>query len=296
MPVTSILLVEPVNADATLVMSYLGDREDADGSFQVDRVRTLSEALERLGADQYDAVLLDPALPDSVSDVSITQICDACVRSAALVLVLTSDASRRLFDDAIAACAQDVLLKPEVTASSIRRSIHAAVGRHTRQRLRDLQTANQKPETRQDEALTALRRVNQCDRAPTLKRVEDLTTGSVATETVLAILNERFEAQLKATEDLRLSLKDVTAHQTGLDIKMARLTTRVQPLIEMIEGSTADGSRGLAVRLDRLETKDCEQTGQSAEGRQVWWSLILQMLPVILSWIAAALVYYFAPK
>ena len=130
-----LLLVEDDEGDAFLVSELL--REE-DAPFDVLRVRTLAEALELLSAEPVDCVLLDLGLPDA-SGLAALQRCARRVPNVAH-LVLTGDRDVQRGVEAVAAGAQDYLVKGSVDGDGLRRAVLYAVERRqaddVRQQLR----------------------------------------------------------------------------------------------------------------------------------------------------------------
>jgi serine phosphatase RsbU (regulator of sigma subunit) len=124
----TLLLVEDDDGDALLVSENL---EDAGLSVRLLRARTVDEAVDRL---DVDCVLLDLGLPDAVGLDALQRLLAA---GAPAVVVLTgrTDADTGLL--AVAAGAQDYLVKGEVDGALLGRSVRYAVQR------RQLQDADQ---------------------------------------------------------------------------------------------------------------------------------------------------------
>src|SRR3954470_23697796 len=102
-----VLLVEDDDADAFLVSELLADVPD---QVVVNRVRTLAEAL---GAPvTVDCVLLDLQLPDAEGLTGLTQLRQHAPGTA--LLVLTGQRDEAVGLAAVAAGAQDYLLKDQV--------------------------------------------------------------------------------------------------------------------------------------------------------------------------------------
>lgn len=122
---THILLVEDNPGDARLVREMLA--EAGDGSFAVDWVSSLSEALEHLARGGIDLVLLDLGLPDSRGLDTFLRAYEQA--SHLPFLVLTGHADETLGSTAVRQGAQDYLPKGEVTGSLLQRSIRYAIER-----------------------------------------------------------------------------------------------------------------------------------------------------------------------
>lgn len=116
-----VLIVDDDDGDAMLVEELF-----ADSALEVtlDRARSIDEALGRL---DVDCVLLDLGLPDATGLSGVERI-NATGTSAALV-VLTGMTSSDLGVEAVAAGAQDYLVKHEVAPDLLARSVRYAVQR-----------------------------------------------------------------------------------------------------------------------------------------------------------------------
>ncbi len=118
-----VLLVEDDDGDALLVEEFLLDSELA---VRLRWVRTLQAALATL-EDSPDCVLLDLHLPDGDGLQALRQILAGAPRAA--VLVLTGLTDLQVAADAVAAGAQDYLLKGQVDGQALGRAIRYAVQR-----------------------------------------------------------------------------------------------------------------------------------------------------------------------
>ena len=124
-----LLLVEDDEGDAILVREHL-----ADAGLVVDLhwVRTLDEAIDRL---HVDIVLLDLGLPDAMGIAALERLLAA---GAPAVVVLTGLAGTDIGLEAVAAGAQDYLVKGEVDGEMLGRSVRYAI---QRRRLEDTDRA-----------------------------------------------------------------------------------------------------------------------------------------------------------
>jgi serine phosphatase RsbU (regulator of sigma subunit) len=118
-----VLLVEDDAGDALLVEEYLAD---SGLTTRLRWVRTLSDALRVVG-DQQDCVLLDLHLPDGDGLEALHRI--LAVAPLAAVLVLTGRTDLQVAVDAVAAGAQDYLLKGQVDGLVLARAIRYSVQR-----------------------------------------------------------------------------------------------------------------------------------------------------------------------
>ena len=125
-----VLLVEDDDGDAFLFEELL---RDADLEVEVVRARTVADAERALPAD-IACVVLDLGLPDADGLAALHRLREAAPGVPMLVLTGLSDTARGL--EAVAAGAQDYLVKGRVDGELLARSIRYAV---ERQRAEDVQ-------------------------------------------------------------------------------------------------------------------------------------------------------------
>lgn len=119
--VVSVLLVEDDPGDTLLVRELLAD---AGADVRLTTVRTVAEARRNLAGQ--DCVLLDLDLPDATGLEALRVLDDP---QGVAVVVLTGRSDAQLGVAAVAAGAQDYLLKGEVDGDLLARVIRYAVGR-----------------------------------------------------------------------------------------------------------------------------------------------------------------------
>jgi serine phosphatase RsbU (regulator of sigma subunit) len=144
-----VLLVEDDDGDALVVRELLAD--GLPGA-TIERATTLAEA--RLAARSVDCVLLDLGLPDAAGTAGVVQLVEDAPDTA--VVVLTGAASEPLGIGAVAAGAQDYLVKGRVDDQLLARSVRYAIERQRASRLtRDLFQAERRraDNTRMERAL-----------------------------------------------------------------------------------------------------------------------------------------------
>ncbi|MFJ5530723.1 PP2C family protein-serine/threonine phosphatase [Streptomyces sp. NPDC093261] len=123
-----VLLVEDDDGDALLVEELL---YDTDLPHTLTRCRTAAEARRALTAGPVDCVLLDLHLPDA-SGVETVQAIQADTHAA--IIVLTGLEEPRAGVDALAAGAQDYLIKGKVEPDLMQRAVRYAVQRKQAER------------------------------------------------------------------------------------------------------------------------------------------------------------------
>ena len=122
---TKVLLVEDQDAFADLVQDILA--EFSGSSFHVSRVRSASEAAQRLRAEAIDVVLLDLALPDAHGLNTFCKVHAAA--SSVPVIVLTGLDDERLALQAMREGAQDYLVKGQLEPRILARVLRYAIER-----------------------------------------------------------------------------------------------------------------------------------------------------------------------
>lgn len=122
-PTTRVLLVEDDEGDAFLVQELL---LEADLPVDLTWVRSLSDAQVAL-ARGVECVLLDLGLPDADGLQALHRVLEAAPHVAVLVLTGLADEHRGM--EAVAAGAQDYLVKGQVEAQLLARSLRYAVER-----------------------------------------------------------------------------------------------------------------------------------------------------------------------
>src|SRR6476620_6396420 len=119
-----LLLVEDDEGDAFLVSELL---KEEDPSIVVRHVRSLADAVASLATEAPDCVRLDLGLPDATGLGALQRL--RAVRPGVAHLVLTGDRDVQRGVEAVAAGAQDYLVKGSVDGDGLRRAILYAVER-----------------------------------------------------------------------------------------------------------------------------------------------------------------------
>ena len=120
-----ILLIEDNLSYAKLVEKMLGDSEGE--TYHCHTVDTISKGLEALDTKEFDLVLLDLKLPDSEGLNTFNTLHD--YSSDIPVVVLTAMSDERVALGAVKSGAQDYLIKGEVEARQLVRSIRYGIAR-----------------------------------------------------------------------------------------------------------------------------------------------------------------------
>lgn len=119
-----VLLVEDNPGDAALIQAAL---ESSRWTFDVIHVERLDEALTTLREQAFDVALVDPGLPDSAGQATVTALLEAGPTPPVVVLTGLDDDGTA--DAALHAGAQDYIVKGASTDDTVARSIRHAIER-----------------------------------------------------------------------------------------------------------------------------------------------------------------------
>ncbi len=126
---TRVLLVEDDPADAYIFRRYL--QKDSH-CFDLEHVAELASGLDRLQDQEFEILLLDLALPDSLGLETFHRATNEVPDTP--IIVLTGNDDEDLALRAVRDGAQDYLLKAQVTGPLLVRAIRYAIERHQMQR------------------------------------------------------------------------------------------------------------------------------------------------------------------
>ncbi len=126
-PRPRILLVEDNPGDTRLVLEALNEKCLDLPGFDLDSVGTLEKAFGRIGREHIDLVLLDLSLPDAQGLSTIRRFHTFAPDIPVIVLTGTNDEETAI--EALHTGAQDYIVKDEIQARSLRRSIRYALER-----------------------------------------------------------------------------------------------------------------------------------------------------------------------
>ncbi|NDJ84708.1 MAG: response regulator [Chloroflexi bacterium] len=124
---TKILLIEDDEGDTRIIQEML--LEDGIGSFVLQPATTLHAGIDQLAEHAYDVVLLDLALPDSAGIDTLFKL-RAQVPDIPIIVLTGIDDVASHGVQAVQMGAQDYLVKGDVDARLLSRSIHYAMERH----------------------------------------------------------------------------------------------------------------------------------------------------------------------
>lgn len=202
-PPQTLLLVEDNPGDAELMRDLLEDPLGRRN--QVTLAGTLAAALDALGREPFDAVLLDLGLPDATGRTGVEAIRRAHADTPVVVLTGLDDAAVAL--DCLAAGAQDYLEKSGAAADSLRRAVAYAIARQKEHRA----------EIRADELQTRLAKIVEAspDAIISLSMDGVVESWNAGAERILGYASEEAVGR-HVTEVFRLPEGESSAEQATL--------------------------------------------------------------------------------
>jgi len=122
-----VLLIEDDPGDARLIREML--LSDGSGMFALTQCAYLESGMTALDEQAYDVILLDLTLPDSAGIDTLFKL-QSAVPDVAIVVLTGLDDMTLVGVEAVKGGAQDYLVKGDVDAKLLRRSIRYAIERH----------------------------------------------------------------------------------------------------------------------------------------------------------------------
>jgi DNA-binding response OmpR family regulator len=283
-----ILLVEDNEGDAVLVEEYVA--EAGCGQFVVRRAKTMAEGQALLASYAPQVILLDLNLPDSKGLETLERFCMLPGGQGGPrppIIVLTSFDDQEMADRAIQGCAQDYLVKNDVNAKVLLRSIRFAIQRHGKEEVDRMLRDPGEADGDQKEALEVLQRVNRTapgEVSPAAGRpepkqdssllLEHFTTGSRATEVILTGLGQRLARLEEASQDYGLA-----------DARRQTLWVLLERLI------IGNGKGPLSARLEALEKTLLASAEDRRERRGLRTQWLVAFIVLMIGWIGSVVAW-----
>ena len=222
--ICNVLLVEDNQLQSKLIKNLLQNRKPgslAEGfSFQVTWVKTLREALEELGKNNFNVVLLDLTLPDSKGLDTLKELLKQC--STIPIVVQTGTEEESLVVQALQLGAYGFLPKRNLDSNLLVYGIHLALERH-------LQVAKLQASKQQEEQQMELLLLEQF-----------AATGTT-----------NITARLYGTSTLRESLSDIFHEQVDTYSQLMDLALEAQTY--KVEHNISEKLRNQAEKLGVLK-------------------------------------------
>lgn len=124
---TTVLLIEDIAADAALIQAALAGA--GSSTFRIEWVVTLADALERLGREQVEVILLDLALSNGQGIAAFDQLIQAAPN--ALILVLSGTTDEEIVHQAMQRGAHDYFSKAHIDAHWLPRALRYVIERQS---------------------------------------------------------------------------------------------------------------------------------------------------------------------
>ncbi len=201
-----VLLVEDNCGDARLLRETLADA--GSSRFRLTHVERLGDALRVLREEEFDVVLLDLALPDSMGMDTVTRTRQEV--QAVPIVVLTGAADEALGALAVREGAQDYLVKGQADGDLLARAIRYAIERKRAEEER-VALAAQPRQTQKMEALGRLAGGIAHDFNNLLVPIMGLTELSMAEAPAKSDLRSNLEEVLDACERARELVEQILA-------------------------------------------------------------------------------------
>ena len=269
-----ILLVEDNDGDADLVQEYVD--EVGQGAFVIRRGKTLAEGQAVLTSG-YDpeVILLDLNLPDSKGLGTLDAFCALGIPGHRMppIVVLTSLDDEDTVAKALAGCAQDYLVKQDISSKALVRAIRNAVQRQGKQAVEELAA---EPSPDPAEAIQVIHRVNRTGPGALGDRPPE---GGTAVD----MLIEHQATALRAGEVLfgqqESRVRQLEIRQERIAADLDRANDKIEPLLKIAQGN---GHGPLASRLDSLERalgrREEQQRTEYGFRRQVILGIVMLVL------------------
>jgi len=305
-PPASLLIIHEVDHEAESLVGLIfeGDANE----FVIQRACDIVAARKKMAIHDFDVVLMDTALPDVNGVVAVRAICDGWNAQSPALIVLVDQEAEQTLAVAMTECAHSYLIKQECNARSILRALRVAI----RQRSDRLLSALQQHPGDSNDALRLLRRSNYAlsllprDMPPVLADlVSHLSTSGGANEAVLAALSVAVSRLQEDMKVVREDVKETSGEVKELLLQVARMCTNHDSLertlqartltVTQLEATVSGPGTSLVNRLDQLERAHHERQSARATRHQTLRDALVQMVPVVLTWIGAfvtGLVFY----
>jgi signal transduction histidine kinase len=252
-----VLLIEDDPDEQLLLSLHLNEACGGEVTFTMESADTLQDGLARLADDRFDVVLLDLMLPDSRG-------IDTVIRAKAAapdtpLVVMTNLADERMGLDAVAAGAQDFLVKGRHDALLLRRALSYALRRTLTRRLEQVEaeiTERRRVETLKDQVLST---VSHELRSPltvikaAIANLEDGLAGPLARDQKqLVALASRNLDRLSRIIDNFLDLSRLESGKAKLDMRRVDAALLMKEVVEGARVADREGRLAWEVSMPRL--------------------------------------------
>ncbi len=272
-----VLLIEDNPGDVRLIREMLVDAKYA--SFTVDSVDRLRDGLARLTETDFDVVLLDLSLPDSIGLETFVTFHSAAEDLPIVVLSGLNDETTAV--ECVNAGAQDYLIKGDVTSQLLIRSLRYAVARGSLERERSQlldreRSARSQAETAnraKDEFLAMVSHELRTPLSAMVGWARMLRSGKldqITAERGMEAIERNARAQTKLIEDL-LDISRITTGKLRLKTRPLELHPVINETVEAMR--PAAQAKEISVQAELDETAGWI-SGDPDRLQQIIWNLL----------------------
>ncbi|MBA2479158.1 MAG: response regulator [Planctomycetes bacterium] len=267
--VPSILMVEDNLGDATLLTEYLAESRFA---CTIRHCRLLGEAIEVLGTDSFQVVLLDLILPDSKGLQTFNAVHGKA--PAVPIVILTGFSDEELASQAVKLGAQDYLPKDGITGLQLARTIRYAMERKRAESV--LQLAKESAEAAnkaKDRFIASLSHELRTPLTPVLTQVQILERDARLPTDVreaMAMIRRNIELEARLIDDL-LDTTRVASGKMELRPVVVDVHSLLRHSVEICRAEIDRKGLRLALALSAASPWICADPDRL---QQVFWNLL----------------------
>ncbi len=264
------LLIEDSPADAELVREMLA--EGARAPFEIEVAERLGSGIEALHQDHFDVVLADLNLPDSYGLDTFRALQECCPDTP--IILLTGLEDERIAEQALKQGAQDYLVKSQIDARSLDRSIRYAIERKhiLRENVR-LYDEAERASRAKDEFLAMLSHELRTPLTAVLGWAVLLRDGKLppdVTERALLSIEQNARVQGRIVDEL-LDISRIITGKLSLVVEPLMLANVLQPALDSVR--VAADAKNLTITSD-LNPGVPPISGDPGRLQQILWNVL----------------------
>src|SRR5437867_2697636 len=264
------LLIEDNPADAEIVREMLA--EGARARFEIEVVERLGSGIEALHQDHFDVVLADLSLPDSYGLDTFRALQECCPDTA--IILLTGLEDEGIAEQALKQGAQDYLVKSQIDARSLDRSIRYAIERKhiLRENVRLYDEAERASRSK-DEFLAMLSHELRTPLTAILGWAVLLRDGKIAPADIaqaLSTIEQNARVQGRIIDEL-LDVSRIITGKLNLKVEPVMLVTVLQSAIDSVR--VAADAKQLTIE-SHFDPDVAPMSGDSGRLQQIFWNIL----------------------
>lgn len=239
-----VLLVEDNPGDVRLFEAMLGSATDAP--FAVTNAKRLEEASTLLEREQFDAVILDLGLPDSTGISTVERTRQKASDSRVPIIVITGLLDEASAVEAVRQGAQEFLLKNDLNATSLIRTLRFAI---ERQRARN-QAEDAEVQRRHENEMNSLENISNVNTSLVTARAYGMSRLRESSPDTFDLLVEQYGELIEQAVEQRAFKVDRKTSQ-GLRVLAQRLgflRARPRDVVEIHSAAIKREMSGVQIR------------------------------------------------